>query len=47
VRGKGDLSAALLALYQGMDAPGTRVEQKHPISVQGKSGRQRGPTQTV
>jgi len=37
VRGRGDLSAALLALYQGMDAPGTRVEQKLPISVQGKS----------
>ena len=36
-RGRGDLSAALPALYQGMDAPGTRVGQKHPISVQGKS----------
>src|SRR5580692_238200 len=33
VRGGGDLSTALLALYQGMDAPGTRVGQKHPISV--------------
>src|SRR4029077_3301100 len=30
VRGGGDLSAALLALYQGMDAPGTKVGQKHP-----------------
>jgi hypothetical protein len=33
VRGRGDLSAALPALYQGMDAPGTRVEQKDPISA--------------
>src|SRR5580693_6178128 len=33
VRGRGDLSAALLALYQGMDAPGTRVGQKHRVGV--------------
>jgi hypothetical protein len=28
-----DLSAALLVLYQGMDAPGTKVGQRHPIGV--------------
>jgi len=37
VRGRGYLSAALLTLYQGMDAPGTRVGQKHPpISATGE-----------
>src|SRR5258708_2332432 len=29
VRGGGYLSAALLALFQGMDAPGARACQKH------------------
>jgi len=37
VRGGGYLSAALLALFQGMDAQGARACQKHrPISATGE-----------